>query len=308
MRQILTVTLNPALDQTSTVGSLQPDKKLRCDRPVFEPGGGGINVARAIVRLGGEAAPLYFSGGHSGKRLTALLEKEGITGIPVEIAADTRENLNITDRSSGRQYRFIMPGPEITETETGDLLKALQAALKDAEYLVISGSMPAGISPGIFREFAEIAARKNARMIVDTSGDALRHALQAGVYLAKPNLGELAALAGREQLMEDDAVSAAREVIREHGCHAMVVSMGGSGALLVTLETAKKIPAPVVKRLSTVGAGDSMVAGIVLALQRGMDLPEAVRFGIACGTAATMNPGTALCRKEDAEMLFSSRT
>ncbi len=308
MRQILTVTLNPALDQTSTVGSLQPDKKLRCDRPVFEPGGGGINVARAIVRLGGEAAPLYFSGGHSGKRLTALLEKEGITGIPVEIAADTRENLNITDRSSGRQYRFIMPGPEITETETGDLLKALQAALKDAEYLVISGSMPAGISPGIFREFAGIAARENARMIVDTSGDALRNALQAGVYLAKPNLGELAALAGREQLMEDDAVSAAREVIREHGCHAMVVSMGGSGALLVTLETAKKIPAPVVKRLSTVGAGDSMVAGIVLALQRGMDLPEAVRFGIACGTAATMNPGTALCRKEDAEMLFSSRT
>lgn len=308
MRQIVTVTLNPALDKTTSVESLQPDKKLRCGKPVFEAGGGGINVARAITRLGGEASPLYFSGGPSGKRLTDILKKEGITGIPVEIAEATRENLNITDRASGRQYRFIMPGPEVTAAETSELMRVLHTTLKDMEYLVVSGSLPAGIAPGIFREFAEACARYNTRMIVDTSGDALRHALQAGVYLAKPNLGELAALAGREQLLEEDAVSAAREVIRQSGCQALVVSMGGSGALLVTRESAKKIAAPVVKRVSTVGAGDSMVAGIVLALQRGGDLSGAVRFGIACGTAATMNPGTALCKKEDAEMLFASGT
>ncbi|MGN7722317.1 1-phosphofructokinase family hexose kinase [Chitinophaga sp. 22620] len=304
MKYILTITLNPALDKTSTVGSLQPDKKLRCATPVFEPGGGGINVARVVTRLGGAAVPLYFSGGPSGKRLTALLEKEGIRGIAVDIAGETRENLNITDQSSQRQYRFIMPGPEVTPAESRVLRATAHKLLDGAGYLVISGSQPSGLEPGIFKELAEAARDKSVRLVADVSGEGLQQAMQAGVYLAKPNLGELAALTGKEKLLEADAVSAARDIIQRGSCQVLAISMGEAGALLVTADITEKTPAPVVKRVSTVGAGDSMVAGMVLALQRGLDIREAIRFGVACGTAATLNPGTALCKKDDAEQLY----
>lgn len=306
MKQILTVTLNPALDKSTIVGSLQPDKKLRCADPVFEAGGGGINVARAVARLGGSALPLYFSGGAAGKRITTLLEKEGIAGMAVEIAGETRETLNVTDKSSGKQYRFVMPGPSVTAAECGNLLSMVRDAMKGTDYLVVSGSPPSGVRPGFYKTLAETAREHDARLIVDISGEGLQHALQAGVYLAKPNLGELAAYAGVEKLQETDAVNAARDVIGKGSCQVMVISMGESGALLVTDHIAERIAAPIVKRVSTVGAGDSMVAGIVLALQRGADVRTAARFGIACGTAATLNPGTALCKKEDAERLFQS--
>ncbi|GEP96988.1 1-phosphofructokinase family hexose kinase [Chitinophaga cymbidii] len=304
MKRILTITLNPAVDETSSVGSLQPEKKLRCSAPVFEPGGGGINVARVINRLGGRALPLYFSGGNSGKRLTALLAEEDITGLPVEIHGETRENLNITDRSTGRQYRFIMPGPTVSSAEYLSLMQAAQAEMDNTEYLVFSGSLPPNGSQGIFKTLAETAMQKKVRLLADTSGEGLREALEAGIYLVKPNLGELAALTGCETLLEADAVSAARGLIRQGSCQVFVISMGEAGALLVTADISEKIPAPIVKRVSTIGAGDSMVAGIVLALQRGQDIHAAARFGIACGTAATLNPGTALCNKEDAERLY----
>lgn len=304
MKRILTVTLNPAVDKTSSVGSLQPEKKLRCSAPVFEPGGGGINVARVINRLNGHALPLYFSGGNSGKQLKALLAEEGITGLAVEINGETRENLNLTDRSTGRQYRFIMPGPAISNAEYQALVQTAQAEMKDTAYLVISGSLPPNGSQGIFKTLAEIAMQNKTRLIADISGEGLREVLQVGVYLAKPNLGELSALTGHEKLLEADAVSAARTLIQQGSCQILVISMGEAGALLVTADVSEKIPAPVVKRVSTIGAGDSMVAGIVHALQRGEDIRAAVRFGIACGTAATLNPGTALCKKEDAERLY----
>src|SRR5688572_5595045 len=150
MNQIFTITLNPALDKTTSVKSLQPEKKLRCAAPVYEAGGGGINVARAVTRLGGAATPLFFAGGPSGHRLTELLKKEGVSGIPVEISGETRENLNISDEGNQRQYRFIMPGPEVNASECEALLQALSTNMKDAAYVVISGSMPAGIPAAFF--------------------------------------------------------------------------------------------------------------------------------------------------------------
>jgi 6-phosphofructokinase 2 len=306
MSRILTITLNPAVDKSASVDSLQPDKKLRCTQPVFEAGGGGVNVARAVTRLGGSSFPLYFSGGPSGKRLAGLLDKEGIEGLAVEITGETRENLNVTDGSCGRQYRFVMPGPPVTRAECAAMLNAARKTMTGKEYVVISGTSPFGVDEAFYRELADAARERRMKLVADISGEGFRHVLQAGVYLAKPNLGELAAYAGVDKLQESDAIDIARDIIRYRHCRALVISMGESGALLVTQEITERIAAPVVKRLSTVGAGDSMVAGIVLALQRGGGIPEAVRFGIACGTAATLNPGTALCKKEDAERLFQS--
>ncbi len=303
MPEIITVTFNPAIDKSTSVPVLIAEKKLNCALPVYEPGGGGINVARAIKKLGGEAVAVYLAGGYSGKTFTQLLTDELVESIVTETKENTRENLVVLETASNQQYRFGMPGPTISEPEWQACLKSIEK-IKDVEYIVASGSLPPGIPTDIFARIAFIARKKKARLIVDTSGEALKQAVQAGVYLIKPNLGELSSLLGKEELNIELVDDAAREVIGKGNCEVVVVSMGPAGAMLVTKELALQIMPPAVKRKSTVGAGDSMVAGIALSLSRNKSLTEAVQYGVACGTAATMNHGTELCRKEDAEHLY----
>jgi 6-phosphofructokinase 2 len=303
MSGIVTITLNPAIDKSTSVPVLVPERKLQCSVPLFEPGGGGVNVARAIIRLGGNANAVYLGGGHSGKFFESLLRAEGVPGIPVPIAGHTRENLILTDSSSHAQYRLGMPGPVVDTYEWQHLLEVIRQ-MEGIEYLVASGSLSPGVPPDIFASFSAIAAIKGARFIVDTSGEALQEALREGAYLIKPNIRELAGFAGVSTLNAMEIVDVAREIISRNRCEIVVVSMGEDGAMLVTTDLSIKIPAPVVRRVSTVGAGDSMLAGIVYSLFAGKDILEAVQFGVACGTAATLNPGTALCKKEDALILF----
>ena len=303
MPEIITVTFNPAIDKSTSVPVLIAEKKLNCALPVYEPGGGGINVARAIKKLGGDATAVYLAGGYSGKTFTQLLTDELVESIVTETKENTRENLVVLETASNQQYRFGMPGPTISEPEWQACLKSIEK-IKDVEYIVASGSLPPGIPTDIFARIAFIARKKKARLIVDTSGEALKQAVQAGVYLIKPNLGELSSLLGKEELNIELVDDAAREVIGKGNCEVVVVSMGPAGAMLVTKELALQIMPPAVKRKSTVGAGDSMVAGIALSLTRNKSLTEAVQYGVACGTAATMNHGTELCRKEDAEHLY----
>jgi 6-phosphofructokinase 2 len=303
MPAIITVTFNPAIDKLTSVPVLIPEKKLKCAEPAFAPGGGGVNVARAIRKLGGHAVALYLAGGHTGKLFTRLLLNEDVESIVMETKEYTRENLIVLETASNQQYRFGMPGPHITESEWQDCLKKIEI-ITGVEWIVASGSLPPGIPTDIFARIAFIARNKNARLIVDTSGEALKHAVQEGVYLIKPNLGELSSLAGTEELKIESVDDAAREVIGRGNCEVVVVSMGPTGALLVTKDLVQQIIPPPVKRKSTVGAGDSMVAGIVLQLAGKKSLTEAVQYGVACGTAATMNPGSELCRKEDADLLY----
>ena len=303
MPAIITVTFNPAIDKSTSVAVLIPEKKLKCALPVYEPGGGGINVARAIKKLGGQAVAVYLAGGYSGKTFTQLLTDELVDSIVTETRESTRENLIVLETASNQQYRFGMPGPTIREPEWQACLNSIEN-IQDVEYIVASGSLPQGVPTDIFARIAFIARKKNARLIVDTSGEALKEAVAAGVYLIKPNLGELSMLLGKEELNIELVDDAAKEVIEKGNCEVVVVSMGPAGAMLVTKELALQIMPPAVKRKSTVGAGDSMVAGIVLSLTRNKSLTEAVQYGVACGTAATMNAGTELCRKEDAEHLY----
>ena len=304
MPQIVTITFSPSIDKSFTVPEMVPDKKLKCSAPILDPGGGGINVARAIKILSGEATAVFPSGGYTGKQFNQLLADEGVPAVIIESKNETRENIVVVDQSRNLQYRFGMPGTELKLEEWKEILRVVDE-MADIEYLVCSGSLPPGVPEDIYAQLASIAKQKGAKCIVDTSGKPLKLAMNAGLFLIKPNLGELSAYAGKEYLNMDDAKNIAMEIITSGQCEAVVVSMGPNGAMLVTNEVVEFYNTPQVDRKSTVGAGDSMVAGIVYSLSINKSITEAVRYGVACGTAATMNPGTELCRREDVEMLYA---
>lgn len=261
-------------------------------------------MARAIKKLGGEATAIFPSGGYTGKFFNYLLEEEHISSVIIESANETRENIIVLDESTNNQYRFGMPDTELRESEWQQCIKAVEDA-KDPAFIIASGSLPPGVPLNIYAQLARIAKSRKARFIVDTSGAALAEAVDEGVYLIKPNLGELSSLSGNKELQHEDVPAIARTFIARGKCEVMVVSMGAAGALLITDTIAQKITPPSVTRKSTVGAGDSMVAGITYFLSMQRSLMEATTYGVACGTAATMNSGTELCSKEDADRLYA---
>ncbi|WP_310393446.1 1-phosphofructokinase family hexose kinase [Hymenobacter sp.] len=304
MKHVVTLTLNPAIDKSTSVPQLVPEQKLACAPPTVEPGGGGINVARGLQRLGLAARAVFVAGGPPGEVLQQLMAREGLAQHPVPTAAWTRENLTVVDASNNQQFRFGMPGTTVTAAEQARVLATLVALAPAPDVLVVSGSLPQGVAPAFMGELARWARQAGAKLIVDTSEEALRSAVAEGVYLLKPNLGELAKLAGVPALDSESAAGAAKAIIAQGKCEIVVVSLGPNGACLVTRDVEEHIAAPAVKKRSTVGAGDSMVAGLVFALCQGRPVREAVRLGVACGTAATMNPGTELFHLADAERLF----
>lgn len=303
MPKIITLTFNPCIDKSTTVPYLEAEKKLRCTLPNFEPGGGGINVARAIKKLGGEALAIYPSGGYSGNFLNELLNKEGIDTIPIKTNEHTRENLIVLDESTNQQYRFGMPGPSLSTYEWEQCLQTLEKL--ESEYIVVSGSLPRGVPADIMARVAWLANQKKMKLIVDMPASILKYALNEGVYLIKPNLNELQDLTGNGATIEM-IEQLSRNIVENGQSKLVVVSLGAEGATLTSDEGFNRYRAPKVKKLSTVGAGDSMVAGIVFKLSQGWPPSEAVAYGIACGTAATLNPGTDLCHLKDVEKLFSS--
>ncbi|MBU1042880.1 MAG: 1-phosphofructokinase family hexose kinase [Candidatus Omnitrophica bacterium] len=302
---IITLTINPCVDASSSVAHVVPDNKLRCKEPFYEPGGGGINVSRAIKRLGGESLALYTSGGLYGEMLQQLLEKGKIKHEPILIKELTRENLIVEEKLSGNQFRFDLPGPHLKENEWKMCLDKLSSVVSKSDYIVASGSLPPGVPDDFYARAAIIAKDKGARIIVDTSGEALHLAARSGVYLLKPNVRELAELTKQEISNEAELKKAAMKFIKEEQCEVVVVSLGAGGALLVTNNGYEHFRTPIVPIKSKVGAGDSMVGGIILNLEQGKSLRDAVLFGIAAGAAAVMNPQRELCRRQDAEELFS---
>lgn len=287
-----------------SVAQLVPDKKLVCTHVQVEPGGGGINVSRAIYKLGGNSEALFLSGGYTGKQFEELMAAENITYTALPVKGDTRENFVMVDAAANLQYRFGMVGPELSEPEWHQALDNIEAR-KDLAYIVASGSLPPGVPGDFFARLATICRALGAKLIVDTSHEPLQSAIKQGVYLIKPNLGELSNLYGKERLGKEEIVVAARSIILKGGCELVAVSMGADGAMLITPDRQFEVKPPLCKVQSTVGAGDSMLAGMVLALQAGREQGDVLRYGVAAGTAATLNPGTELCKKEDTERLFT---
>jgi 6-phosphofructokinase 2 len=303
MSKIITITFSPCVDKSTSVPSLIPENKLQCTPPELAPGGGGINVARAIKKLGAKATAIFPSGGYTGSFFNYLMQHENVPAVIIKTINETRENIIVLDEATNNQYRFGMPGTELMENEWKACLHAA-AEINNVEFIVASGSLPPGTPLNIYAQLARVAKNKKAKLIVDTSGEALSEVLDEGVYLIKPNLTELGMLAGRKKLLPGEVKGFVKEIILKGKCEAVVVSMGADGAMLVTKDITETVTPPTVKRKSTVGAGDSMVAGIVFYLSKGKNLIEAVQYGVACGTAAIINAGTALCNKEDAEKIF----
>ncbi|MCF8053107.1 MAG: 1-phosphofructokinase family hexose kinase [Desulfobacterales bacterium] len=305
MKHIATITVNPAVDKSTQVQSVTSERKLRCDKPTYDAGGGGINVARAIFRLGGDAAAVYAVGGLPGEMLKKLLDEEGIRHHPFQVEDATRQNLTVYEKESGEQYRFGMPGPHLQPGEWSGFLDQVGQLDPRPDFLVASGSLPPGVPSDFYRKVAQLSRDLGARLIMDSSGEAFRTAVRKeGVFLIKPNLRELEALAGRPLENEEAQVNFAKELVGESSVEAVVISLGAAGAAFVHREGYQYFRAPTVKIRSKVGAGDSMVAGMVLAISRGSSLSDAVQFGIAAGAAAVMNPGNSLCCKEDVEKLY----
>ncbi len=304
MPKVITFTPNPALDVSFTVPNLVPEDKLRCSDPVREAGGGGINVARALKRMGVDATAVYTCGGLIGDMLDRLLEQEGIQRHAFKVKSNTRESIMVLDQEKNDLYRFITPGGRLEEDEWQHLLEVVQDH-SDAAYIVASGSLPPGAPPDLYARLSKVARERDIRLVLDTSGPALHEIINSGAFLIKPNKKELGDLVQREMKHDDDVRYAARELITQGNIEVLVISMGGDGALLATKDGVEKFQAPQVEKVSSVGAGDSMVAGIVSKLVAGADIRTAVRYGLACGSAAIMTPGSELMRKEDADRLFA---
>jgi 6-phosphofructokinase 2 len=328
MTPVITFTFNPCIDKGIEIDVLVPDKKMRCAAPRLEPGGGGINVARVIHRLGGRVLAVFPAGGYHGSLLTELLRMEGVDTYPVPMLADIRENINIHEKSTGRQYRLIEPGSPLLEHSWMRCLDVL-TGLDKGGIVVVSGSMPAGAPPDLWARIRRLTDRKAAKLVVDVAGVDLRAALGVGavsggifgggvkggvagggvsgggVFLIKPSDDELRTLASELGLPAEPLEDAAKAIVGRGWAQVVVVSRGAAGVTLVTRDRVTEIAAPVVKRQSTVGAGDSLVAGIVVGLGRKLSLEESVRYGVACGAAAVMNQGTELCHPRDVERLYA---
>ena len=305
MTKIVTFTANPAIDKSTEVDVVVPDEKLRCAPPRYDPGGGGINVSRALYRLGGSTVALFPCGGPSGRVLEDLLEQEGVPIRPLPIEGWTRENLMVFGSSAEQQYRFLFDGPELSGPEWDRCLDAIDGIAPRPEILVVSGSLPPQAPDDLLQRIARWGKQHEVRIVLDASGPAVARAFDPGVFLLKPNLRELEELVGDELDGDEEIEDACREVVSGGGCEVLLVSLGAGGALVTTPELQERIPTPTVPIASKVGAGDSMVAGTVLGLSRGWSVPRAVRLGVAAGAAAVKTPRTELCRREDVESLFA---
>ncbi len=304
MTAILTVTLNPTVDISSDAEMVRPTFKIRTTNQRHDPGGGGINVARVIRELGGEAEAVYLSGGATGVLLDECVAATGLTAHRVRTCGPTRIAYMVQDHKTNLEYRFVPEGPAVEKHELDAVLDLIGRF--EGDYIVASGSLPAGLPVDTFSQIAAIAGKKGARFVLDTSGDPLREALSsAGVFLVKPSLGELEGLAGAK-LDEDEARAAALDIVKAGSARHVAVSMGREGAMLANADGVLRHAAIHVKVKSAVGAGDSFVGAMVHALAGGASVDHAFRFAIAAGAAAAMTSGTELCRRRDVEALMAA--
>ncbi len=304
MKAVATLTMNPTIDIASSVAKVRPEFKLRCEEPSRDPGGGGINVARVIHRFGGTAMALYIAGGATGQLLHKILRREGIEDRRIEIEKLTRESMTITDTDSGKQFRFVFPGPAIRRSEWQQCLDMLGLFIPRPAYIVASGSLPPGVPVDFYARAAQVAKRVNARFVLDTTGEPLCKALEEGVYLIKPNRRELEEATGKDLGAEGVQEEICRELVEKKRCEVIALTLGEDGALFTARDIQVRIKAPPVKVVSAVGAGDSFLGALVFALARDYPLADAFRYAAAAGSAATLTPGTELCRKDDVERIY----
>lgn len=305
---ILTITLNPTVDYATTSESVSAGPKLRCSEPQIDPGGGGINVSRAIRQLGGQSVALIAIGGATGAHLLQLLALEGVATVAFQGPGETRQSVSVTETESNDQYRFVMPGPSWSEEDVPRALSTVDQATGDGTLVVLSGSQP----PGVAKEFPSILAGhiagRNARIIVDTSGPALFDLAEKspGIHTLRMNDEECEELAGRPQPEPQDSAAFARELVARGVAENVIVARGADGSVLANAEGAWHAVGEKLPIVSKVGAGDSFVGAYTLALAREWPYDDCLRFGVSSAAAAVNSEATRLCDRDLTERLFES--
>ena len=298
---IYTITLNPALDRTLWIQKVRDDVSNRILEEKSFAGGKSVDVSKVLKNLGVDNIALGFVGGFAGRELEGRLLNEGIETDFVRVSGETRTNIIIHETGTGKQLAFNARGPEIKPDELMQFIEQLEK-LPCGDVVAIGGSIPLGVSPEIYRKIMSLVKKCQAKVVLDVDGEALRQGIKALPNVIKPNIHELSELAGRELKGLDDVVSAARS-INQQGVEIVLVSMGAKGILLVSDGQQYLAVPPNVNVESTIGAGDSSVAGFVSGLVRGKDLKQCLIYAVAAGTATTLRQGTALCQKDDFERI-----
>ncbi|MGL6211718.1 MAG: 1-phosphofructokinase family hexose kinase [Paracoccaceae bacterium] len=302
---VITLTLNPALDMSTQVPNLIPDQKLRCSEPLLDPGGGGLNVSRAIQALGGDSLALVALGGLTGDRLAGLIRAEGVPFLALTAPGETRQSLTVTESASGRQYRFMLPGPTWSPADQDRVFMLLRASARPGAYGVISGSQPPGVPPDFPAHLAR--SMPGLQIVLDTSGPALHEAVDnpvPGLEILRMDGAEAQDLAGHPLTSREETAAFAQSLVQRGVSRRVIVARGADGNVLAEPDHRLFAPAARVKVVSTVGAGDSFVGGLVLQLARGADPATALSFASAAASAAVTTDATQLCRLEDVERLL----
>lgn len=294
---VVTITLNPALDDSFSVPRLVPGSKMRGSAPQIDPGGGGINVARVLRVLGVPTLAVFPVAGHIGRALTELLEHEGLPFEGIEVLGETRLSHHVTEVDTGLEYRFVLPGNPLLPVDLDRCLHTVRRAGRNAAYVVLSGSLPPGVTADVVPRVRRLSDALGARLVVDASGGALGQA--HGAYLIKPSVRELEDHLGRGLDSLDEQLTGARELLAATGAEIILLSRGHLGVALVTPEDTQLLPAVGANLVSGVGAGDALVAGTVAGLVHGWEPSRATRLGLACSAAMIETAGTAIFSRND---------
>lgn len=303
-QEILTLTMNPSLDISAEVDRVAATIKMRCDNDRIDPGGGGINVSRAVSILGGSSIAVFPAGGSTGKILIDMLQEQGIENRPVTTELLSRQSFAVRERETNQQYRFSMSGHKLPEQTSRECLQMITQYDPPPSFVVVSGSLPPGVPDDFYGQLANHFRQSRTKIVLDTSGEPLKHALKENVYLIKPNQRELEYVCDcslADEKMQDEKC---REIVDKGYCEALVLTLGKKGALLTIREKQYRVPGIEVKEVSAVGAGDSFVGGMVLALQQGKELADAFLYAMAAGSSALTTEATALCEKETTDKYY----
>jgi 6-phosphofructokinase 2 len=303
MTDILTITLNPALDVLTTIDKVSDTHKMRCGAVLKHPGGGGVNVARVLHRLGANYTAMYFAGGVTGEQHHKLMNTEKVRCHVMPIAEETRESFTAHETSSGHDFRFVLPGPKVSVAEYEACFDYVAQHLPK-KLLVISGGLAPGIPNNFYARLTALAKQHGVRVVLDANGPALSEALKVGVYLFKPSLRELRDLTGQDLPDQHSQVAAAQQLIDSGQAEVVALSLGADGAMVISSTEHWLAPSIHVQVQTTVGAGDSFVAGMVWSLGQGDTLLKAFQYGMAAGAAALLSPGTSLSQAADVHHLL----
>lgn len=303
MTPIATLTMNPTIDVSYDVAAMRHTHKMRTENEWYAPGGGGINVARVFVRLGGAARSFYMSGGATGPALDGLIDLHQLVRTRIPIAGPTRIASAVLEHETGKEYRFTPQGPVIAEREWQHCLDVVSKA--ECSTMVLSGSLPPGVPDDFYARVIRLLRPRGIDVVLDTSGAALHHAIEAGsLLMIKPSQGELQQYTGRTLRSPAEIGRSAMDIVETGKARLVAVTMGHEGAVLARAQGPVFLPALKIQAASAVGAGDSFVAGMVFALNTGMSELEAFRFGVAAGSAAVLRAGTGLAYPADIERLL----